>query len=71
MGVIWGIIQGTTIGVIKGDTRSLDYSSCAGVEGGCQSKVPACAVWRLDWGSRHGGGVLAKLNRCRNGKRLL
>ena len=23
-----GIIYGTTIGVIKGDTRSLDYSSC-------------------------------------------
>ena len=27
-GVIWGIILGTTIGLIKGDTRSLDYSSC-------------------------------------------
>ena len=26
-GVIQGIIQGTTIGVIKGDTRSLDNSS--------------------------------------------
>ena len=26
-GVIWGIIYGTTIGVIKGDTRSLDCSS--------------------------------------------
>ena len=26
-GVIWGIIYGTAIGVIKGDTRSLDYSS--------------------------------------------
>ena len=26
-GVIWGIISGTTIGDIKGDTRSLDYSS--------------------------------------------
>ena len=26
-GVIWGIRQGTTIWVIKGDTRSLDYSS--------------------------------------------
>ena len=26
-GVIWGIIYGTTIGVIKGDTRSLEYSS--------------------------------------------
>ena len=26
-GVIWGIILGTTIGVIKGDTRSLDSSS--------------------------------------------
>ena len=26
-GVIWGIIEGTTIGVINGDTRSLDYSS--------------------------------------------
>ena len=26
-GVIWGIIYGTTIGVIRGDTRSLDYSS--------------------------------------------
>ena len=26
-GVIWGIIYGTTIGLIKGDTRSLDYSS--------------------------------------------
>ena len=25
-GEIWGIIQGTTIGVIKGDTRSLDLS---------------------------------------------
>ena len=24
---IWGIIWGTTIGLIKGDTRSLDYSS--------------------------------------------
>ena len=24
---LFGIIQGTTIGVIKGDTRSLDYSS--------------------------------------------
>ena len=26
-GDIWGIRKGTTIGVIKGDTRSLDYSS--------------------------------------------
>ena len=26
-GVIRGIIYGTTIGVIKGDTRSLDYGS--------------------------------------------
>ena len=26
-GVVWGIIWGTTIGDIKGDTRSLDYSS--------------------------------------------
>ena len=26
-GVIWGIIYGTTIGLIKGDTRSLDYGS--------------------------------------------
>ena len=26
-GVYIGIIYGTTIGVIKGDTRSLDYSS--------------------------------------------
>ena len=26
-GVISGIIQGTTIGFIKGDTRNLDYSS--------------------------------------------
>ena len=26
-GVIWGIIYGTIIGAIKGDTRSLDYSS--------------------------------------------
>ena len=24
-GIIYGIIEGTTIGVIKGDTRSLDY----------------------------------------------
>ena len=26
-GVIWGIIYGTTTEVIRGDTRSLDYSS--------------------------------------------
>ena len=26
-GVIWGTIWGTTIGDIKEDTRSLDYSS--------------------------------------------
>ena len=26
-----GIMQGTTIGVIKGDTRSLDYGSCLGI----------------------------------------
>ena len=26
-GVIWGIMWRTIIGVIKGDTRSLDYSS--------------------------------------------
>ena len=26
-GAIEGIIQGTTIGVLKGDTRSLDYGS--------------------------------------------
>ena len=26
-GDIWGITYGTTIGVIKGDTRSLDYGS--------------------------------------------
>ena len=25
-GVIWGIVYGTTIGVIQGDTRSLDYA---------------------------------------------
>ena len=31
-GVIYGsILQGTTTGVIKGDTRSLDYSSCEAV----------------------------------------
>ena len=29
-----GLIQGTTIGVIKGDTRSLDYSSCGFQFGG-------------------------------------
>ena len=28
-GVIYGIIYGTTIGLIKGDTRSLDNSSYA------------------------------------------
>ena len=35
-GVIWGIIYGTTIGVLRGDTRSLDYSSYLGTstEGG-------------------------------------
>ena len=27
-GAIWRSTIGTTIGVIKGDTRSLDYSSC-------------------------------------------
>ena len=26
-GVIWGIIKGTSIGVTKGDIRSLDHSS--------------------------------------------
>ena len=26
-GVIWAFIWGTTIGLIKGDTRSLDYGS--------------------------------------------
>ena len=26
-GAIWGVILGTTIGLIEGDTRSLDYSS--------------------------------------------
>ena len=26
-GVIWGIVFGSTVGLIKGDTRSLDYSS--------------------------------------------
>ena len=26
-GVLWGIILGTTIGFVKGDTRSLDYRS--------------------------------------------
>ena len=26
-GIIWGIIWGTTIGLIKGDTRSLDHGS--------------------------------------------
>ena len=28
-GVIWGIIYGSFIGVMEGDTRSLDYSSYA------------------------------------------
>ena len=32
-GVIWGIIYGTTIGVIRGDTRSLDYSSYGVIKG--------------------------------------
>ena len=27
-GVIQGVILGTTMGVIKGDARSLDYGSC-------------------------------------------
>ena len=27
-GVTWGILYGTTIGVIRGDTRSLDNGSC-------------------------------------------
>ena len=31
-GRIWGIIQGTTIGVIKGNTRSLDNGSCRDTE---------------------------------------
>ena len=26
-----GMIEGTAIGVIKGDTRSLEYSSCRGL----------------------------------------
>ena len=26
-GLIWGIVQGTILGVIEGDIRSLDYSS--------------------------------------------
>ena len=26
-GVLWGIIHGSVIGLIKGDTRSLDYGS--------------------------------------------
>ena len=33
-GVIWGFIWGTTIGLSKGDTRSLDYGSygdCVGL----------------------------------------
>ena len=30
-GVIWGIMYGTTIGVIKGDTRSLDKGSYRGL----------------------------------------
>ena len=28
-GVIWGIIWGTSIWLIKGDTKSLDYGACA------------------------------------------
>ena len=32
-GVIYGIIQGTTIVLIKGDTMSLDHSSFFSIEG--------------------------------------
>ena len=31
-GVVWGILQGSIIGVIKGDVRSLDYTSYGLVE---------------------------------------
>ena len=34
-GAIWGTIYGTTIGVIRGDTRSLDYSSTS-----CSNPTP-------------------------------
>ena len=41
-GVIFGIIQGTSLGVITGDARSLDYSSYV-----CQCCVPVacCLCW--------------------------
>ena len=34
--VIWGIIQGTALAAIKGDTRSLDYGSY----GSCSKYLP-------------------------------
>ena len=42
-----GIIYGTTIGVIKGDTRSLDYSSC---DLGQVSRglIVVCRLWNGD-----------------------
>ena len=44
-----GIIQGTTIGVIKGDTRSLDYSLWGQFQvTGCRGYV---GIYRGIWGS--------------------
>ena len=47
-GVIWGIILGTTVGLLKGDSRSLDYGSCRSRDG--EEVIP---LWRGDNMSRN------------------
>ena len=55
----WGLYGGTTIGAIKGDTRSLDYSSYAAMLG--QSYPPEIFLGRRkspcmgEYGSLHLG----------------
>ena len=56
-GIIYGNIWGTAITVIKGDTRSLDYSSCS-----VTMSQLLCGRARSDWGEDSAGrAVLCRL----------
>ena len=39
-GVIYGIMYGNILGLVEGDTRSLDYSSCYELRRGCCVELP-------------------------------
>ena len=61
---MWGIVLGSTLEVMKGDTRSLDCSSCDGLGQGLGVCVrQASKVGTLEDGMGSGGHLVVSQNK--------